>query len=524
MPAPRSIATKRLRRFLAATVLGACASWISAAFAAAVLLDRPNVQFIANGTVAAMTRLPDGSVVFGGMFQSVNGTPRRSIAKMRADGTLDPAFHPDVHYSIDTLASDAGGNVYAGGTFLDIDGVMRRHLAKLDGASGAVDAAWDPSPDGSVEAIAVDADGNVFVAGSFAAIGGTARHLIAKLSGSGTGSVDATWDPNPTGGAITTTVSALAVSDAHLYVAGSFYEIGGRGRTDLAKLSLSGSGEADASWNPVPSTGTTAPYDSVSAISIDAAGEVYVAGTFNSINGTTRYGIAKLAGNGTGAVDIAWDAAVPWPGTVSHVVAGDDGAVYAYGNFDQIGGALRPHVAKLSAATGAADTSWDAQAASSVVSEPVHALLAGSTGTVVVGGAFIAMGGEPRLSVAVLDPSGAANDTLTDAETPGSVNAIVEQANGGLIVAGEFAKADGQSRPHLARLDPDGLLDATWNPGVDEVVNTVALDSVGNVYVGGKFEHAGGVPRLHIARFTAAGAVDATWNPTASEHRRISSQ
>ena len=128
MPAPRSIATKRLRRFLAATVLGACASWISAAFAAAVLLDRPNVQFIANGTVAAMTRLPDGSVVFGGMFQSVNGTPRRSIAKMRADGTLDPAFHPDVHYSIDTLASDAGGNVYAGGTFLDIDGVMRRHL------------------------------------------------------------------------------------------------------------------------------------------------------------------------------------------------------------------------------------------------------------------------------------------------------------------------------------------------------------------------------------------------------------
>ena len=43
----------------------------------------------ANGSVYALAVQPDGKIVVGGNFSTVFGQPRRSIARLNADGTLD---------------------------------------------------------------------------------------------------------------------------------------------------------------------------------------------------------------------------------------------------------------------------------------------------------------------------------------------------------------------------------------------------------------------------------------------------
>ena len=51
-----------------------------------------NGQAGANGPVAALAVQPDGKVIIGGNFTTFNDVGRNRIARLNADGTLDPAF------------------------------------------------------------------------------------------------------------------------------------------------------------------------------------------------------------------------------------------------------------------------------------------------------------------------------------------------------------------------------------------------------------------------------------------------
>src|SRR5689334_564851 len=163
-------------------------------------LSNPNLNLVINGTVHAIARLPDGSIVFGGFFTSVNGTPRANIAKLQPDGTLDPTWNPSASDGVTALAISASGDIYVGGNFLNMGGQGRSYLAKLSGnGTGAVDANWSLQSNGPVNQLVIDAGGSIYAAGSFSIIGGQSRSNIAKLSGSGSGAVDANWNPSANG-------------------------------------------------------------------------------------------------------------------------------------------------------------------------------------------------------------------------------------------------------------------------------------------------------------------------------------
>jgi hypothetical protein len=75
-----------------------------------------------------------------------------------------------------------------------------------------------------------------------------------------------------------------------LYVGGAISSnIGAASRSNLAKLSTTGNGDA-LPW--------TAPTDSfVSALSVNPSGALTVGGVFNSIAGQPRKGLAKILGD-----------------------------------------------------------------------------------------------------------------------------------------------------------------------------------------------------------------------------------
>ena len=157
-------------------------------------------------------------------------------------------------------------------------------------------------------------------------IGGQNRNRIAKLSSTGTGAADPSWNPSANG----TAVNALAVSGGDVYVGGDFTQIGGQSRNNIAKLSTTGTGAADASWSPDASGG-------VHALAV-SGGDVYAGGYFSSIGGQSRNRIAKLSSTGTGAADPSWN-----PGAAGSVraLAVSGGDVYAGGDLAQIGGQAR---------------------------------------------------------------------------------------------------------------------------------------------------------------------------------------
>lgn len=469
-------------------------------------LPNPNLQLVTNGWVNAVARLPDGSIVFGGSFDSANGVPRLNIAKLNPDGTLDSAWNPSAGGSVSALAADGSGNVYVGGQFTSIGGQSRRDLAKLSG-SGAVDANWNPSPsiasfDDFVAALLVDTSGNVFVGGNFTAIGGQSRSNIAKLSGTGVGSADATWNASASGN-----VYALATDNGgNVYAGGQFTTCGGQSRSNIAKLSGTGTGAADANWNPAADA-------TVEALAVDGSGNVFAGGKFTTIGGQTRSNIAKLSGTGTGAANASWNAVTS--GEVVALGVDSSGNVYAGGSFATMGLQLRSNIAKLAGSgSGAADVNWNPSA-----NGPVHALAVDSSGNVYAGGQFITLGGQQHLGLGQVSANGTTSPAMTDAEASVfGVTVTAAQPGGGIIVGGSFLKANQQPRGNLLRLNADGTLDSSWNPSANKDVQALAVDSNGDVYAGGLFSSMSGQARGGIAKLsgTGTGAVDANWNPAAN--------
>jgi uncharacterized delta-60 repeat protein len=243
----------------------------------------------ANGVVNVVVVQPDGKILIGGEFTTLSpngGAPvaRKGIARLNPDGTLDTAFNPNASNSVSSIVVQADGKILVGGAFNgtnSIGGQTRNFIARLEAITGSADS-FDPNPNNAVASIAVQADGRVLVGGFFTSIGGQTRNRIARLDAV-TGLADA-FDPNASGG-FPIVRSIVVQTDGKILAHGSFTSIGGQTRNGLARLDPV-TGLADA-FDPNP-IGT------VIAIALQADGKILVGGFLSSIGGQTRNGIARL--------------------------------------------------------------------------------------------------------------------------------------------------------------------------------------------------------------------------------------
>src|SRR5664279_2633102 len=194
-PTPHPRAVSLLRRWSYALL----AVLLPAFAAAQSVISPPIAQVFAGGKVYAIARQTDNKVIIGGDFTHVNGVARNNIARINNDGSLDATWNPGADSSVYALLLDGAGNVLVGGGFHNIGGMGRTGLAKVSLAgAGAADATWNPNADGGAVVLALDPLGpNVYVGGNFGNIGGHSRASIAKISLAGSGAADANWNPNP---------------------------------------------------------------------------------------------------------------------------------------------------------------------------------------------------------------------------------------------------------------------------------------------------------------------------------------
>ncbi|GAT34025.1 delta-60 repeat domain-containing protein [Terrimicrobium sacchariphilum] len=202
----------------------------------------PGVQ----GEVNAIAIQPDGKVIIGGRFNSVNGQPRGSLARLNPDGTLDMAFansfEAGVNGQVFALALQADGSVIVGGTFTQANSFGTYNIARykadgtVDQTFGAGNGVASPGTDGPVFALAIQPDGKVVLGGSFSLVLGQPRRSVARLNADGTLDAPVVSDPQ----AVSGTVKSVVLDTKNALVAGGRFSVQKQTAQNLLKTSPAG--------------------------------------------------------------------------------------------------------------------------------------------------------------------------------------------------------------------------------------------------------------------------------------------
>ncbi len=334
------------------------------------------------------------------------------------------------------------GSLVAGGNFLDADGKPASHIARWDGT------AWSPlglgldfgTPGITVAALAVLPDGSLVAGGDFLFAGEAFSPRIAR------------WDG--------------------------------------AEWSAMGSG-ADSS----------AGYASVTALAVNAAGELYAGGDFEIMDGSPAMNFARWDGVSWaevgGGTNLALNAMAVLP----------NGDIAVGGNLTQAGGVPAKRIAVWNG------KSWQVPG-NGVTEGIVHSLGVSASGDLIVGGTLEMVGTTPVAGVARWN---GAEWTPLDSgiAAPGSMAiafSITALADGDIVVGGQFESAGTSNASNIARWSDDATPAQGWSAlatGFNGAwIDTLTVLSNGDVLAGGDFSSAGPGVSHRLARWDGS-----SWGP-----------
>lgn len=466
--------------------------------------------------IRAIALQPDGKILIAGTFSVIGGQPRINLARLNADGTLDPSFDAGTQAGatqfIESLAVQADGRILASGY-----GTLLRLLP--DGQADTAQPLPAVAAEAMVYAVALQNDGKILVGGGYGlTLGGVDRGVLIRLNADG--SVDAGFLPNARG----EVRSILGDDDGNLVIAGIPGSVGNVLHRGLVRLT------ADGNVDPTfmrPEMNASPVYD----LARQADGKLILGAHFQQINGLVRNHIARLHADGR------LDNGAPGPLSVTpRLGEGGSASPAAPQSVNEGAKASLTFVPDtgnvLGSVSGCGDglrsgnvytTGWvyaDCTVSASfvpeanVVFEPaananVESIEIQADGRILVGGWFTRIGGLDRLKMARLSQTdGAAEAGFADGtgiyqagNTNGSVvYAVAEQPDGKILFGGEEG---------LIRNNADGSRDLTFSPalGPDAVVEKLLVQPDGAILAAGRQLLAGATANL--VRLHADGTLDA---------------
>lgn len=149
------------------------------------------------------------------------------------------------------------------------------------------------------------------------------------------------------------------------------------------------------------------------------------------------------------------------------------------------------------------------------INDSVRAVAVQPGGQLVIGGDFTQVGGQPRPHLARLNPDGSL--AAVPAQPDDRVEAIAVMADGRIVIGGNFSNLGGISQRYVARLLANGQRDPGFQPAIGHSaglrVTHLAVQGDGKVVIAGGFDTVGGQPRPGLARLHADGSLDTAFNP-----------
>ncbi len=497
-----------------------------------------------NALVRAVGVQTNGQILIAGDFTSYNGFLVTRLARLNADGSLDTTFNTGLGAdgAVHSIAVGPDGKIIIGGEFLTINGSPRDHVARLH-ADGSVDTGFDIGLGtlAPVRAVAVERDGHVLVVGDFGTFNGNPSSGVARLNPDG--SLDAGFNVGSGADAPVHAISLVTRCVPPPVAVMTFDPLSANfaAQTDYAENCLTLRGLTGGHFHPTPNgAGTGAEIFGVDGtpqeLSLNGFAFTLQSVTVTNLSGvvtatSSSGGTVQLTNGvttfGAGFVDVVWvrfdlDAGAVVILDDVTVIPGIDALVpqtFAIGgDFEKFNQVQRGGVVVL-ASSGLASVQFDPRniATRAVYTSAIftNAALPAYTGKLAVGGDFTAIVGVEGVNhLARLNIDGTLDTTFNSGLGPnGTVRAVAAQPDGKIVFGGLFTSYDFIARAYLGRANADGTLDNTFNfgAGLDNGVLALALQPDGRIVIGGLFSTVYGVSRNGVARMNTNGTVDVSF-------------
>lgn len=155
-----------------------------------------STNLFGSSVVFMVTLQPDGKVLVGGNFDTYNGVNTKNLCRLDTDGSLDTTFNAGVstNWPVSGIKIQSDNKIYITGTFTTYQGTARKGIARLN-ANGTLDTAFVPlglfNPntgtnfDGYIHDIEIQSDEKIIIVGDFYSYGGAPVFNIARLENNG---------------------------------------------------------------------------------------------------------------------------------------------------------------------------------------------------------------------------------------------------------------------------------------------------------------------------------------------------
>jgi len=332
----------------------------------------------ANDDVICMASQPDGKVLVGGVFSTLNGQPHNCLGRLTADGSLDASF-PDADNLVYSLVVQPDGKILVGGLFTALGGKPRSRIARLN-ADGSLDESFNPGADNMAWILRPLPDGKLLVGGWFTKIAGHLCSNLARLN------ADGSFDTNfhcafPYG------IFTLGVqSDGKIVVAGG-----------LPPSELSSGFVRRLNEDGTPDSSFYVEADKIIyTLAVQVDDKILLSGDFTTMANQPRRSLARLNANGT--LDNGFNpGANTWPASIIPLA---NASALLVGGYSSVAGQARSGLAVLNM-DGTLGSAYD-QGPKPVPYQWFWTGCGEGDGKLLLGGSFPTIYGQPRSRIARL--------------------------------------------------------------------------------------------------------------------------
>ncbi|GIW66718.1 MAG: hypothetical protein KatS3mg095_0616 [Candidatus Parcubacteria bacterium] len=459
-----------------------------------------NSDFNLDGPVYDIEITPSVILIGGQFNRFINNSVKNLIVVSPQDFTnLLPFVQTDGPvFDIEIALS----TIYIVGDFSKINNQQKPYVAALTFAEdgGANILPWSPLlPDSSPKVVKIFGN-NLYLGGQFIGVGGENRNCLIAVNGNNGQILN--WNPNlmVSTSSMSCNVNSLALTSKVLYVGGFFNYVGSSFRNNLAAFDVSNGNPGNLlNWSPNPN-------DQVNVITVTNQ-NVYVGGSFTNIGGQSRNNVASfnIVNDLPGTIN-SWN---PNLGPNSNVKAltvflpsgSTSSIIFIGGLFESVNNQAKFNLVAVDV-NGNLISNWNPDP-----NDLVKSLYIGDS-TLYIGGSFDTISGQTRKSIASFDLTQSPfklnswNPDFVYSLSNPLINSILKISNS-IYVGGLFTKIGDQNKSNLASFNAlNGNL-LYWSPILDNQVNTLASLS-SSLYVGGYFNLVNNNSFFKVAKFNFA--------------------
>ncbi len=425
-----------------------------------------------------------------GKFLTTQNVSESGISRLNADGSYDVTFNPNTGFNNTILqtASLPNGQFYASGFQMGkYNGVATGAIAKLN-ADGSIDPtfSYNENQIGNGQlvhisyhtSLTIQADGKLLV-GTITVVPSNTSETVKLFRLNTDGTLDNTFivEGEFASSLIAGMVGKVIAQDNGKIIVSGTTNISSTAR-EFKIVRLNSDGSLDASFPEITAN------QSISDMILLPDGKFLVAGCFSSLNGSPVNKLARLLPNGT--IDNTFYTDLDL-NSVSFIDTLNN-EVYVSGEFDNGSAVMAGAVRKVSN-TGIMNPNFNIDFTGGTSPTPFANLMVERNGKIILAGDFDQVNGVNQKNLAKLNADGSLVSNFdVGTSTDGRIFMSFLQPDNTILIAGEFLSYNGTGRNRVAKITNTSVLVRNTTPPSQQVglcqgnSTTLTASGLGTVY------------------------------------------